>query len=391
MGAYYGNVLVARACDQVLPLLDGLALPCGVPLRGYAMPVGPAHTGIFPEREAEVPELAARLSLLLGVPALSSSVLDSHVLDLRVFVDGRLRHHFDSLPGWFDEKDLGEDGDHGGENRHGGPRGERDGQGAPEGAGRSEGADGRDGRTGQGVGRDGCAGRDAWAARAGRWTSRAREWAATREAVRAEQRSPRTAEQRPSWPAGERDRPAGARDRRAGERDRPSEGRDGPAAGPGRSAAPGRVTRAGERPSPVTEAVAAAEAAEAVAAAETVAVAGRRTHAGAAGAAGAARSAGTAGYVVPEPAGADPEPFVRFAAGPVDRIVLRAVLRGIPVDPDDAEDGRYVFADAQHYDVMAALGLEAHRLNTGYALLSRGYLPEGLPPQDLVPLGDAPR
>lgn len=202
MGAFYGNVLVARECAEVVRLLAGAVRAGGVALRGYAMPVGPQHTAIFPpEPESDAIELAGPLSVLLGAATLSAYVHDSDVLDLRVFVDGEERHRFDSCPGYFE---------------------------------------------------------------------------------------------------------AGA------------------------------------------------------------------------------------GLVCPEPVGADPDAFLPLAAGPVDRLVLGAVLRGIPVDPDDVEDGRYLFADAQHHDVMEALGLDAHRLTTGFALLARGYLPEGLPPQELRVFGSLP-
>ncbi|MFF7448248.1 MULTISPECIES: hypothetical protein [unclassified Streptomyces] len=203
MGAFYGNVLVARECAEVVPLLAGAARAGGVLLRGYAMPVGPLHTAIFPpEPERDAIELAGPLSVLLGAATLSAYVQDSVVLDLRVFVEGEERHRFDSCPGY------------------------------------------------------------------------------------------------------------------------------GGAVG--------------------------------------------------------------VGLACPEPVGADPDAFLPLAAGPVDRLVLGSVLRGVPLDPDDAEDGRYLFADAQHHDVMEALGLDAHRLSTGFALLARGYLPEGLPPQELRVFGSLP-
>lgn len=210
MGSFYGNVLVARECAEVVPLLAGATGVGGEALRGYALPAGPAHTVIFqPGPESDAIELAGPLSRLLGAATLSSYVHDSDVLDLRVFVDGEVRHRFDSWPGYFDEGEIDEDGN-----------------------------------------------------------------------------------------------PIGGS---------PTEGR--------------------------------------------------------------------------EPMGADPEAFLPLAAGPVDQVVLGAVLRGRPLDPDDAEDGRYVFADAQHHDVMEALGLDAHRLSTGYAYLARGYLPEGLLTDELVVFG----
>lgn len=93
----------------------------------------------------------------------------------------------------------------------------------------------------------------------------------------------------------------------------------------------------------------------------------------------------------PEPAGADPDAFLPFAAGPVDRAALESVLRGIPIDPEDGEDGRYVFADVQHFDAMDCLRLNAPRLTTGYRYLSQGDMPHETTADDLVLLGGARR
>ncbi|WP_030043535.1 hypothetical protein, partial [Streptomyces resistomycificus] len=110
MGTFYGNVLVARTCDEVVPLLAGAGDPDGEPLRGYAMAVGPGHTVICPAEGTDAIGLAGPLSRLLGAPALSAYVHDSDVLDLRVFVGGEQRHGYDSFPGYFDEVETDEDG-----------------------------------------------------------------------------------------------------------------------------------------------------------------------------------------------------------------------------------------------------------------------------------------
>ncbi|MFF0790828.1 hypothetical protein [Streptomyces spiralis] len=93
----------------------------------------------------------------------------------------------------------------------------------------------------------------------------------------------------------------------------------------------------------------------------------------------------------PEPMGADPDAFLPLAAGPVDRAALESVLRGIPIDPEDGEHGRYVFADAQHFDAMDCLRLNAPRLTTGYRYLAQGALPYGTTADDLILLGGARR
>lgn len=216
MGSFYGNVVVARPCAEVAPLLakvsgaeDGLAT-----IRGYALPAGPGHTVIYADPDTGSLDLAEPLSALLGAPALAMYVFDSDVLMMRVYEDGRLRHDYDSYPGYFDEGETDENGD------------------------------------------------------------------------------------------------------------------------------------------PV---------------------------------------AGAGSFDCPEPDGATPEPFLPLAAGPVDRAALQSVLRGIPLDPEDGEDGRYVFADSQQYDVMNLLGLDAHRASTGYEYVSRGQLPRGTSADELLLLGGAVR
>jgi hypothetical protein len=211
VGTFYGNVLVTRQRDEVVPLLAEVTGAEGRSIRGYAMAVGPGHTVIFPDEGTDAIGLARELSRLLGVPTLSAYVHDSDVLDMRVYEDGELRHLYDSCPGYFDEVERDEDGN----------------------------------------------------------------------------------------PVG------GVEEAR------------------------------------------------------------------------------------PEPVGADPEAFLPLAADPVDRAVLESVLRRTPLDPEDGEGGRYVFADDQHYDVMATLGLDAARLTTGYEYLSRGHLPKGMSADDLVVLGGA--
>lgn len=67
MGAFYGNVLVARTCAEVAPLLAGATSEDGGALRGYAIPAGPGHTVLlFPDPDTEVIEPAGPLSRLLG-------------------------------------------------------------------------------------------------------------------------------------------------------------------------------------------------------------------------------------------------------------------------------------------------------------------------------------
>jgi hypothetical protein len=96
-------------------------------------------------------------------------------------------------------------------------------------------------------------------------------------------------------------------------------------------------------------------------------------------------------FVWPEPRGVDPDALFPFAAGPVDRAALESALRDIPLDPEDGEDGRYVFADAQHFDAMTCLHLNAPRLNTGYHYIAGGELPYETTADDLHLLGGAPR
>ncbi|MFF4354276.1 hypothetical protein [Streptomyces sp. NPDC001530] len=218
MGSFYGNVLVARACEEVVPLLGGAASGAGDEgIPGYALPVGPRHTVIYPDPETGAPDLAGPLSRLLGAPALGMYVFDSDVLLMSVYEDGELRHHYDSYPGYFDEGETDEDG----------------------------------------------------------------EPVATDDFF-----------DNPTWP---------------------------------------------------------------------------------------------------DPVGVDPEAFLPLAAGPVDRAALESVLRVIPLDPEDGEDGRYVFANDQHYDVMATLGLNAPRLSTGFGYLSSGELPYETAADELVVLGGAAR
>ncbi|WLW54084.1 hypothetical protein [Streptomyces sp. YU58] len=214
MGSFYGNVLVARECAEVMLLLDGATGEDGEALRGYAFPVGPGHTAICPAPDTDAIRLAGPLSRLLGAPTLSVDVHDSDVLDMRVYEDGELRHAYDSFPGYFDEVEADED-----------------------------------------------------------------------------------------------ENPVGLAD-----------GED---------------------------------------------------------------------FAYPAPVGVDPEAFLPLAAGSVDRGVLESVLRCVPRDPEDGEEGRYVFADDQHYDVMETLGLDARRLCTGHTYLSRGQLPDGLPREALRVFGEA--
>ncbi|MEU4086821.1 hypothetical protein [Streptomyces aureus] len=59
------------------------------------------------------------------------------------------------------------------------------------------------------------------------------------------------------------------------------------------------------------------------------------------------------------PVGADPDAFLAFAAGPVDRHRLASALADTPIDPCDMDvDGEpgYVWAQALHRDVLHALG-----------------------------------
>ncbi|WP_425245829.1 hypothetical protein [Streptomyces sp. NEAU-NA10] len=206
MGTFYGNVLVARRCEEVVPLLEG------ADIRGYALPVGPAHTVICPDPDTTAPDLAAPLSKLLGAPTVGTYLFDSDVLVMLVFEDGALRLDYDSCPGYFDDPGLDENG---------------------------------------------------------------------------------------NAPALEEE------------------------------------------------------------------------------------------YEFPEPVGVDPDAFLPFAAGPVDRAALESALRGIPLDPEDGEDGRYVFANAQHYDVMDCLGLNASRLTTGYRYLSWGDMPYETSVEEVLLLGGA--
>ncbi|MFH9860043.1 hypothetical protein [Streptomyces sp. NPDC017202] len=96
-------------------------------------------------------------------------------------------------------------------------------------------------------------------------------------------------------------------------------------------------------------------------------------------------------FAFPAPEGVDPDAFLPLAAGPVDRAALESALRGVPLDPDDGYDGRYALAEAQHYDVMTCLRLDAARLTTGFRYLARGDLPHGTAAGDLVTLGGAVR
>ncbi|MCI3272171.1 hypothetical protein [Streptomyces cylindrosporus] len=199
---------MARPLDEVVTLLAAAGGPAGAAdsaVRGYALPVGPGHTVIYPDPETDATALAGPLSRLLEAPALGTYVYDSDVLLMTVYAEGEPTHHYDSCPGYFDaaEGDLGDSED---------------------------------------------------------------------------------------------------------------------------------------RESPV-------------------------------------------------PVGADPDAFVPLAFGPVDRPALRAVLLGIPLDPGDGENGRYVFANTQHYDAMTCLGLNACRLSTGYHYLSLGGLPHETSAEELVLLG----
>ncbi|WP_416974470.1 hypothetical protein [Streptomyces sp. 4F14] len=209
MGTFYGNVLVARPCQEVVPLLSEETAAGRPAIRGYALAVGPRHTVIHPAEETEALTLAEAVSRRLSVPTLGMYVFDSDVLVMQVYEDGELRHVYDSWPGYFSTERPA----------------------------------------------------DAWSSDAA-----------------------------PSWP---------------------------------------------------------------------------------------------------EPLGAAPTALLPFAAAPVDIPALESVLRCVPLAREDGKDGRYVFADAQHYDVMALLGLSAPRLNTGYGALSQGYLPPGTALTELWLLGGA--
>ncbi|MEV6617567.1 hypothetical protein AB0N31_27695 [Streptomyces sp. NPDC051051] len=208
MGSFYGNVLVARPFEEAVPLLaeEGVT--------GYALPVGPGHTVVYPDPETSSGDVAEGLSKLLGAPAVGTYVFDSDVLVMLVHEDGVLRLHYDSYPGYFDEPEIDENGN-----------------------------------------------------------------------------------------------PL----------------------------------------SPVDD------------------------------------------FTFPAPEGVDPDAFLPLAAGPVDRAALKSALRGVPLDPDDGDDGRYALAEARHYDVMACLRLDAARLTTGFRYLARGDLPHGTAAGDLVTLGGAAR
>lgn len=116
MGSFYGNVLVARAYEEVVPLLAGaealsLTGAEGEGIRGYVLPAGPRHTVIYPDPETGAPELAGPLSLLLGAPTMGTYVFDSDVLLMSLYEHGELRHHYDSYPGYFDEGETDEAGE----------------------------------------------------------------------------------------------------------------------------------------------------------------------------------------------------------------------------------------------------------------------------------------
>ncbi|MFJ4692862.1 hypothetical protein [Streptomyces sp. NPDC088766] len=101
-------------------------------------------------------------------------------------------------------------------------------------------------------------------------------------------------------------------------------------------------------------------------------------------------------FEFPAPEGVDPQAFLPLAAGPVDRAAPESALRGIPLDPDDGDDGRYAdgryaFAEAQHYDVMVCPRLDASRSTTGFSHLAGGDLPHGTSAGDPVTLGGAAR
>ncbi|MFH9826972.1 hypothetical protein [Streptomyces bobili] len=208
MGTFYGNVLVARSCAEAVPLLAGEGVT------GYALPVGPGHTVVYPDPDTSALDLVGGLSELLAAPAVGTYVFDSDVLVMLVHEDDALRLHYDSCPGYFAEPEIDEYGN-------------------------------------------------------------------------------------PLVPVDD------------------------------------------------------------------------------------------VGFPAPE--GVDLDAFLSLAAGPVDRAALESALRGIPADPEDAEDGRYVFADVQHYDVMACLGLDASRLTTGFSYLAGGDLPYGTSAGDLVVLGGVVR
>lgn len=103
-------------------------------------------------------------------------------------------------------------------------------------------------------------------------------------------------------------------------------------------------------------------------------------------------------WAKPEPIGADPTAFLDFAVGPVDHSLLASALANDPVDPADRDvDGLasgYVWAQAQHHDVLKALGHPDHVLNLAhrdYFHISRPWpvLPAGIEWSDLTLFGTA--
>jgi hypothetical protein len=100
----------------------------------------------------------------------------------------------------------------------------------------------------------------------------------------------------------------------------------------------------------------------------------------------------------PEPIGADPTAFLDFAAGPVNHALLDSALANDPVDPTDADvdgdDSGYVWAQAQHGDVLTALGHPDHVVSLArwdYFHLRRPWavLPAGIEWSDLTLFGAA--
>ncbi|GAA1994262.1 hypothetical protein [Catenulispora subtropica] len=89
------------------------------------------------------------------------------------------------------------------------------------------------------------------------------------------------------------------------------------------------------------------------------------------------------------PIGVQTRPFEVFAVGEPDTDALLAALSNKPLDPETPtyEEG-YLFANGLHWDAMAALGLPARLLTTGYIYLSHANAP-GMDYSAFIPFGNA--